>query len=147
VVHTDINDLLNVAYAMPCHGCPEQKPCSKQSERVKQLEKRIKEFDRRIEKETTKYWRTFVALTDILRLKGYLDGDKPTALGRTATGIRGTNELFLTEVAISGILQRLKPAEFAALMTALVTEEGRLNENVRARVSGQVEVALEHVSN
>ncbi|MDR3614607.1 MAG: DEAD/DEAH box helicase [Candidatus Obscuribacterales bacterium] len=146
VVHAEINDTLNVAYAMPCHGCPEQKPCSKQSERVKQLEKRIKEFDRRIEKETTKYWRTFVALTDILRLKGYLDADKPTALGRTATGIRGTNELFLTEVAISSIPQRLKPAEFAALMTALVTEEGRLNENVRARVSGQVEVALEHVS-
>ncbi|HEY9712257.1 MAG TPA: DEAD/DEAH box helicase, partial [Chroococcales cyanobacterium] len=71
-VQGEISELLKEAYAMPCHGCPVQKPCSKQTERVRQLEKRIKEFDRRIGKETTKYWRTFEALANILRLKGYL---------------------------------------------------------------------------
>jgi superfamily II RNA helicase len=144
-VHGEINGLLQEAYAMPCHGCPVQKPCSKQTERVRQLEKRIKEFERRIEKETTKYWRTFVALSDILRLKGYLDANRPTAIGRTATGIRGTNELFLTEVALSGQLQRLAPAELAAVITALVTEEGRVNDAVRARVGPQVDLALENI--
>jgi superfamily II RNA helicase len=127
---------------MPCHGCPVQKPCSKQTERVKQLEKRIKEFDRRIFKETTKYWRTFEALANILRLKGYLDGNRPTALGRMATGIRGTNELFLTEVAVSGCLDRLNAAQLSAVLTALVTEDSRAHDATRARVSPQVELVL-----
>ena len=144
-VHTDINTMLAEAYSMPCHGCPVQKPCSTQTERVKQLEKRIKEFDRRINKETTKYWRTFEALSNVLRIKGHLDANKPTALGRMTTGIRGTNELFLSEVAVSGVLERLTASELAAVLTALVTEEGRVNDAVRARVSPNVDVALGEV--
>jgi len=38
--------------------------------------------------------------------------------------IRGTNELFLSEVAVSGVLERLNPSELAAVLTSLVTEEG-----------------------
>lgn len=145
-MHTDINTMLVDAYAMPCHGCPVQKPCSKQTERVTQLQRRIKEFDRRIARETTKYWRTFEALANILRLKGYLDADNPTKLGRTAASIRGTNELFLTEVAISGVLDGLSPSEFAAVMTALVTEEGRGGQDLtRVRVSPNVDVTLERL--
>lgn len=144
-IHNDINGLLSQAYAMPCHGCPEQKPCSKQTERVRQLEKRCKEFDRRIQRETTKYWRTFEALSNILRLKGYLDADKPTKLGRMATGIRGTNELFLAEVAMSGVLNALEPFEMAAVMTALVCEEGRVYESTRIRISPNVDSALADV--
>jgi superfamily II RNA helicase len=137
--------MLSEAYAMACHGCPVQKPCSKQTERVRQLEKRIKEFDRRISKETTKYWRTFEALSNILRIKGYLDANKPTALGRMTTGIRGTNELFLSEVAVSGVLEKLNPSELAAVLTSLVTEEGRVNDAVRTRVSPRVDIALAEV--
>jgi hypothetical protein len=40
---------------MPCHGCPVQKPCSKQTERVAQLEKRTKEFDRRIGRDSDSF--------------------------------------------------------------------------------------------
>ena len=144
-VHVDINAMLAEAYAMPCHGCPVQKPCSKQTERVTQLQKRIREFDRRIAKETTKYWRTFEALANVLRIKGHIDANKPTALGRMTTGIRGTNELFLSEVAVSGVLERLSPSELAAVLTALVTEEGRVNDQMRTRVSSQVDVALAEV--
>lgn len=145
-VRSEISGLLSDAYAMPCHGCPVQKPCSKQTERVRSLEKKIKEFDRRIARDTQSYWRTFVALADILRLKGYLDGDKPTKYGQMAASIRGTNELFLCEVAIGGLLDHLTPAQFCATMTALVTEEGRLHEPIRARVSAEVEVTFENIN-
>lgn len=145
-MHGEINSLLGEAYAMPCHGCPVQKPCSKQTERVAQLQKRIVEFNRRIGRETTKYWRTFEALGNILRIKGYLDGETPTNLGRMAAGIRGANELFLSEVAITGILDHLKPAEFAAVVTALVSEEGRIHDAMRVRVSPQVDLVLEQVN-
>jgi superfamily II RNA helicase len=145
-VHQEISHMLSEAYAMPCHGCPVQKPCGKQSDRVRQLERRIKEFDRRIDNETNKYWRTFEALANILRIKGYLDSDKPTKLGRLAIGIRGTNELFLSEVALSGVLDRLRPHQFAAVLTALITEQGRQQENVRARVSPEVDFALDEIN-
>lgn len=141
-----ISELLREAYAMPCHGCPVQKPCSKQTSRIEQLERRIKEIGRRLEKETGKYWRTFVALTDILRLQGYLDGDKPSKLGHMAACIRGTNELFLTEVAVNGLFDHLRPWELAAVFTALVQEEGRGNQDLqRVRLSHAVESTLEDV--
>jgi superfamily II RNA helicase len=145
-VHGEITNMLAEAYDMPCHGCPVQKPCSKQSDRVRQLERRIKEFDRRIENESNKYWRTFEALANILRTKGYLDSSKPTKLGRLAIGIRGTNELFLSEVALSGVLTRLKPHQFAAVLTALVTEQGRQQENMRLRVSPEVDLVLDEIN-
>jgi superfamily II RNA helicase len=141
-----ISGLLKEAYAMPCHGCPVQKPCSKQSDRMRLLERRIKEYDRRIEKESNTYWNNFEALSNILRVKGYLDADKPTKLGHLAIGIRGTNELFLAEVALSGILDQLKPHQFAAILTALVTEQGRREDNMRLRVSPEVEMALNEIN-
>jgi superfamily II RNA helicase len=145
-IHGEIGHMLAEAYAMPCHGCPVQKPCSKQSDRVRQLERRIKEFDRRIEVETNKYWHTFEALANILRTKGYLNANTPSKLGRLAIGIRGTNELFLSEVALSGALTGLKPHQFAAVLTALVTEPGRQQENVRSRVSPEVDLALDEIN-
>jgi len=142
----EIGNLLTEAYSMPCHGCPVQKPCGKQSDRIRQLERRTKEFDRQIERESNKYWHTFEALSNILRLKGYLDGNKPTKLGLLAIGIRGSNELFLSEVALSGVLDHLRPHQFAAILTALVTEQGRQQENLRTRVSPEVDMALDEIN-
>jgi len=136
---------LDEAYAMPCHGCPVQKPCSKQTERLRHLEVRTRELSKRIERETARYWCTFEALSNILRLEGYLDGNTPTALGRTAAAIRGTNELFLCEVVLSGCLDDLQPPELAAVMTVIVSEDGKLPENVRARVSPQVDMVLDKI--
>jgi superfamily II RNA helicase len=142
-LRNEAKDILRDAHAMPCHGCPEQKPCSKQSERVKHLEQKLKELNRRIEIETTRTWRTFVALTDVLRLQGYLEGQTPTHLGQMAAAIRGTNELFLSEVAISGLFKGLRPAEFAAVLTALVSEESRIENAVSVKYSPSVDMVLE----
>jgi superfamily II RNA helicase len=144
-VRQDMKDVLAEAYRMPCHGCPVQKPCSKQSDRVRHLQTRIKDVDKKISRESTKYWHTFESLANVLRLEGYLQGDTPTALGRTASAIRGQNELFLTEVAMSGCLTKLAPDQLAAVITAMVTEEDRDTRNARVRVSPQAEKALEEV--
>lgn len=138
----EIQGLLDEAYAMPCHGCPVQKPCSKQTIRVAQIHKRTKELDRRIDKETGKYWRTFQSLADILRLKGYLNGNEPTKLGRMAASIRGTNELFLSEMIVNNVFDGLASHEVGALLNILVQEEGRLHENVRLKVSPNVDNQL-----
>ncbi|HEY9869058.1 MAG TPA: DEAD/DEAH box helicase, partial [Candidatus Obscuribacterales bacterium] len=144
-LRSEVKTLLDDAYAMPCHGCPVQKPCSKQTDRIRMLQSKVSDVGKRITRESGRYWRTFEALSDILRLQGYLTGNTPTKLGRMAAGIRCTNELFMSEVAISGCLDDLKPAELAAVFTCLVSEEGRLTDAARIRVGPQVDMVLEEV--
>lgn len=139
-------EYLEQAQGMPCHGCPEQKPCSKQDERIRLLETRLKEMNRRIEKEVSRTWDTFEALCNILRLQGYIDGERPTKLGEMAAAIRGTNELFLCEVGLDKRLyDKLSAAEFAAVVTALVSDESRLETAMRVRVNPEVDMALSRI--
>lgn len=141
----EIQVLLDEAYAMACHGCPVQRPCSNQADRIAMLEKRIKDFDRRIARETNKYWTTFEALANILRTEGYLDGNKPTKLGQMAASIRGQNELFLSEVALSGLIETLEPTEIAAVLAALIGEDHRGAGEIKARVSPQADMAIDEL--
>lgn len=149
-INSRIKEDLAIANSMPCHGCPVQDPCSKKGHRIENLEKRIKDIDRRVARETAKYWRTFSSLSKILTAKGYLDPDshKPTHKGRMTAAIRGSNELFLVEVLLSGLLDNLDVTELATVINVLVQEEGRGNQemNKRARISGTVEMVLNEVT-
>lgn len=138
------------ANAMPCHGCPVQHPCGQKGHRIENLQKRIKDIDRRVARETAKYWRTFSALSKILTSKGYLDPDthKPTHKGRMTAAIRGSNELFLVEVLLSGLLDNLDITELATVINVLVQEEGRGNQEMakRAHITPAVEMVLNEVT-
>jgi len=139
--------LLEQAHGMPCHGCPVQKPCSKQDERVRVLESKLKEMNRRITREVTRTWRTFEALCNILRLQGYLNGDSPTHLGQLCAAIRATNELFLCEALLDAkVYKDLTPSEFAALMTALVSDDPRFETPMKIRLNPHVDIALSRVA-
>ncbi|MBY0552787.1 MAG: DEAD/DEAH box helicase [Candidatus Obscuribacterales bacterium] len=143
----EVDAVVRSAHAMPCHRCPVQKPCSKQGERVRTLTNRLKETDRRISAETIKYWKGFESLSNILRMQGYLNADTVTDLGKMAASIRATNELFISEVIISGLLNDLTVPEFAAVLTALVTDaQSRPDDVSSARTSPGVEVVLDKVN-
>jgi superfamily II RNA helicase len=144
-LRVQIKDILNDAYAMPCHGCPVQKPCSKQTDHIRHLQGRLKDLDRYIQHATGRYWNTFMALCDILRHEAYLSGYMPTESGQMAAGIRGTNELFLAEVVSSGVLNNLQPARLAAVLCALVGESGR-SDAVRVCLDPAVESIMEKIS-
>lgn len=142
----EVNAINSQAQASPCHRCPVQKPCAKQSDRVKTLTNRLKETNRRITAETIKYWHTFDNLSNILRLQGYLNADSVTDLGKMAASIRATNELFISEVIISRLLDKLPVPEFAAVLTALVTDDSRPDDVSSARISPVVQGVLESVA-
>ncbi len=144
-LESEMKVIVQEAQAMPCHNCPVQKPCSKQTDRVKTLTNRLKDTDRMISRESGKNWRTFENLANILRLQGYLNGDTVTDLGKMTAAIRATNELFIAEVVLSGVLKRLSPQEFAAVATAIVTEDSRPEDVSWAKVDPAVEMALERV--
>lgn len=142
----ELDDVNTNAQAMPCHRCPVQKPCGKQADRVRTLTARLKETHRKITIETIKYWRSFESLSNILRMQGYLNADTVTDLGKMAASIRATNELFISEVIMSGLLNNLSVSEFAAVLTALVTDESRPDDVSSARISPSVEVVLDRVN-
>lgn len=144
-LESEMKALLANAQKMPCHGCPVQKPCAKQSDRVRALTNRLKENTRIISNETGKYWKTFDNLANVLRLQGYINADTVTDLGKMCAAIRATNELFIAEVVLSGALKRLTPEEFGAVLTAMVTEESRPEDVSSAKIDPNVEMVLEKV--
>jgi superfamily II RNA helicase len=144
-LESEMKVLLAEAQKSPCHGCPVQKPCAKQTDRVRTLNNRLKETNRIITNETGKYWKTFDNLANILRLQGYINADTVTDLGKMAAAIRATNELFIAEVVLSGVLKKLTPEEFGAVLTAMVTEETRPEDVSSAKIDPNVEMALERI--
>lgn len=148
-IHTlekEASDIMTQAKKMPCYQCPVQKPCSKQADRLRSLTGKLKELNKIADREIGKYWRTFDSLANILRLQGYLNADTVTDLGKMAAAIRATNELFISEVILSGVLKRLQVHEFAAVLTALVTEESRPEDVSSAKIDPNVEMALERIA-
>ena len=141
----EMEKIMAEARGMPCHGCPAQKTCSRQTDRVKTLTNRLKDSQRLIERETGKCWRTFESLANILRLQGYMNANSVTDLGKMAAAIRATNELFISEVVLSGVLRHLTAGEFAATLTAVVTEESRPDDVSFARIDPQVQAVLERI--
>ena len=73
------------------------------------------------------YWEEFLALVQILREFGALDGFTPTPLGEAAAVIRGENELWLGLALMSHRLDFLEPHHLASAIGALITEPPRFD--------------------
>ena len=57
---------------------------------------------------------------------GYLNNDYPTEKGKTTSQIRSENELFISEIIFSGILESLTPSQLAGVICAVTTEDLRM---------------------
>lgn len=81
-------------------------------------------------------WEVFLKLKKVLHYYGYLESDHPTARGVTAAALRAEHELLVAEALFSGELDELTPSQFAAVVTALVTEELRGSAFVKVLPTG-----------
>ena len=112
----------------PAHGAGDRKKLKKQRFRMEELEAEIEERQRILHLRANRHWETFLALIDILRFFGCLDGEEgldPTAVGRTVAALRGDNELWLGLALMSGHLDELEPPDLAAVLEAISTEVNR----------------------
>jgi superfamily II RNA helicase len=87
-------------------------------------------------------WHRFLRLKEVLEDYGYLDHDHPTQPGVTAAALRAEHELLVAEALFSGALDGLTASEFAAVATALVSEELRPSAWVKAGPDGGALQAL-----
>jgi superfamily II RNA helicase len=88
------------------------------------------------------YWGYFMALKRVLERYGYVEDDRPTEAGLTAAALRTENELLVAEALRQTPWEEVTPAAFAAVITALATEEPRPGTRVWARAPREVEAVL-----
>ena len=109
----------------PCETCKLYRKHIKEVELLDRFEKRAKKLEKTIEYEKDIYWRKFLNHVAVLEKMGYLENNYPNEKGMTTAAIRAENELFLSEIIFSGVLETLKIDELASVICAITTEDLR----------------------
>ncbi len=130
---------LNKMHSYNCDTCKLYKKHMKSLDLIKRYEKIGQRLEKEIDNQRDIYWNKFVSHQKVLERYGYLKDNFPTEKGKTCSQIRSENELFLSEIMLSGILDELTPAELASVICSVTTEDVRnemyshlpLSKNVR----------------
>ena len=83
-------------------------------------------LEKEMEKQKDIYWNRFLAHRSILTDMDYLNKDYPTSFGVTTSQIRSENELYISEIIFSNVLDGLTPSQLAAVICAITTEDLRI---------------------
>jgi superfamily II RNA helicase len=123
----------------PCNGCPKQKPCSKQMDKIKRYKNQAKKLEQRINDIKNMTWDNFEKVVDLLREEKYLDKDyNPTDIGKTCASLRSDNSYFMTELINHPMFNSLTPVQYAGLVSCFVIGEARVRDKSFADVSRTV---------
>ncbi|MDA0771847.1 MAG: DEAD/DEAH box helicase [Cyanobacteria bacterium] len=120
----------------PCNGCPKQKPCSKQMEKIKRYRKQSKVIESKVESDRNELWYEFSKVIKLLQAEGYLDEKyHATERGRSCAAIRSDNSYFITELLESDVFKGIEPKDFPNLLSCFVIGEGRNRDRLHADTS------------
>ncbi len=119
--------LLNKMHGYPCDNCKLYKKHSKNVEIISRFSVRLSKLDKEIERQRDIFWNKFLSHRSVLIDLGYLLDDYPTSKGITTSQIRSENELFIAEIIFSNVLENLTPAQLAAVICAITTEDLRID--------------------
>ena len=119
--------MLDKMHNFPCDNCKLYKKHSKNIEVLERFSVRYKKLEKEIEKQRDIFWNKFLAHRSVLIDMGYLRDDYPTEQGITTSQVRSENELFIAEIIFSGVLENLTPAQLAAVVCAITTEDLRID--------------------
>lgn len=119
--------MLDKMHNFPCDNCKLYKKHSKNIEVLERFSVRYKKLEKEIDKQRDIFWNKFLAHRSVLIDMGYLRDDYPTEHGITTSQVRSENELFIAEIIFSGVLENLTPAQLAAVVCAITTEDLRID--------------------
>lgn len=120
----------------PCNGCPKQKPCSKQMDKIKRYRKQSKVIESKVESDRNELWYEFSKVIKLLQAEGYLDEKHhATERGRSCAALRSDNSYFITELLESDVFKGLEPKDFPNLLSCFVIGEGRNRDRLHADTS------------
>ena len=119
--------MLEKMHNFPCDTCKLYKKHSKNIEVLERFSVRYKKLEKEMEKQRDIFWNKFLAHRSVLIDMGYIKDDYPTEQGVTTSQVRSENELFISEIIFSHILENLTPAQLAAVVCAITTEDLRID--------------------
>lgn len=128
-----------------CDVCRSYKKHMKDLEVLARYEKKHSQLLKNIEDEKDIYWKRFLNHKSVLERANYLNNDYPTEKGLTCSAIRAENELFISEVFLSGTLDKLNISELAGVICALTTEDLRVETYTSQPISQNTKRALNQV--
>ena len=116
-----------------CNVCKIYKKHKKSLELIERFNREIKKLDKEIEFQKDIYWQKFLAHKSILEMTDNLSDNYPTKKGNVTMALRCENELYLSEIILSGLLDNLNVQELASVVCAIVSEEARINSETVAK--------------
>jgi len=116
-----------------CNVCKIYKKHKRCLELTERFNKEIKKLDKEIEFQKDVYWQKFLAHKAILESTGNLVDNYPTDRGKITMALRCENELYLSEIILSGLLDNLNVVELASVICAIISEDGRKNDDEIAK--------------
>jgi len=138
-------EYFNQMHESPCNDCKKYRGHIKDIEVVPRFESKLAKLDRTIEYQKDVYWRQFLNHSAILEETGYLKDNYPTEEGFMTSAVRGENELFFTEIILSGLLTDLEPSELAGVLCAVITEDVRKDCWVKFKLSKTVRKTVDDI--
>lgn len=108
-----------------CNNCKIYKKHKKCLELIERYKKDIKKLDKEIEFQKDVYWQKFLSHKNILEQTGNLKDNYPTQKGKITMALRCENELFLSEIIQSHLLDDLNVVELSSVICAIISEEIR----------------------
>ncbi len=125
-IEASLEMLTMEAKGYPCNGCPKQKPCSKQMDKIKRYRKQAKALESHIASAKEDLWQNFSQVVELLKEEKYLDANyRATELGKTCAALRSDNSYFITELVKSNIFTNIDSKELAGLVSCFVIGESR----------------------
>ena len=112
-----------------CNICKIYKKHKKCLELTARFNKELNKLDKEIEFQKDVYWQKFLAHKSILETTGNLADNYPTERGKITMALRCENELYLSEIILSGLLDNLNVVELASVICAIISEDTRKNDD------------------
>ena len=119
--------LLEKMHSLACDNCKLYKKHAKNIEVVERIKIKQAKLNKEIERQRDIFWNKFLAHRSVLNEMGYIHDDYPTESGIMTSQIRSENELFISEIINSHLLENLTPAQLAAVVCAITTEDLRID--------------------
>ncbi|MCD8023943.1 MAG: DEAD/DEAH box helicase [Candidatus Gastranaerophilales bacterium] len=124
------SEITRKVHSFGCNDCKAYKKHKKELELIKRYEKKARQLKKEIDFQKDIYWQKFLAHKKILEIFGNLKDDYPTEFGKITMALRCENELYISEIVRSGVLNNLNPECLASVVCALSCEEMRGRDNV-----------------
>ena len=137
--------LLHKVQSFGCDNCKLYRKHAKENELLDRYQKRAMKLEKNIEYQKDVYWRIFLNHAGVLEKMGYIENNYPNEKGMTTAAIRAENELFLSEIIFSGILDTLKIDELASVICAITTEDLRTEVYPEIPISKGTRKALNRI--